>query len=488
MIKRLIPLLLLAGCTVGPNYKPPEPEIPAAFSAPQPVGTTAQVADWWRTFDDPTLNDLVAQALKDSPDIATAASRVRQARLQEVIAGAANKPTVDATAGGTHVEFSKNAGFATLAQQFSGGGTGGGGGGGSGQAPGGIALPGGGITTYSVGFDSSWEIDLFGGGRRGVESAKARTAAAIWTGRDAAVTLASEVATTYFALRLDQLQLAVIEDEITRQRRGLEISGHIAKVGLVPDSDVTRQRGSITATLARAEPIRADIEVQRHALALLLGQAPELLVVPAVTSTTKVPIVPAGLPADLIRRRPDVRAAERNLAAATADIGVATADLYPKLQLTGVADLISTALRTLFTGDSLQLTGSGQASFPLLDWGRRKATVGLRKEDREQVYLQWRSTVLGALRDVEDALVRLDAERRRNAILAHTVDDRISSARSVEAQYRTGFVAQDSFLTAEVDVLTAREDQAQSDDQLRRMTVSLFKALGGGWEASEPKK
>ncbi len=485
--KRLIPLLLLAGCTVGPNYRPPEPEIPAAFSAPQPVGTAAAVADWWRLFGDPTLEGLVAQALKDSPDIATAASRVRQARLQEVIAGAKNKPTVGATAGATHVEFSKNAGFATLAQQFSGGGTGGTGGG-SGQAPGGIALPGGGITTYSVGFDSSWEIDLFGGGRRGVEAAKARTEAAVWTGRDAAVTLASEVASTYFAFRLDQLQLAVIEDEITRQRRGLDIAGHIAKVGLVPDSDVVRQRGSITATLARAEPVRADIEVQRHALAVLLGQTPESLVLPAPASTYAVPIVPADLPADLIRRRPDVRAAERNLAAATADIGVATADLYPKIQLTGIADLISTALRTLFTGDSLQLTASGQASFPLLDWGRRKATVGLRKEDREQAYLQWRTTVLGALRDVEDALVRLDAERRRNATLAQAVEDRVASARSVEAQYRTGFVAQDSLLNAEVDVLSAREQQAASDDQLRRLTVSLFKALGGGWEAAEPAK
>ncbi|WP_375288133.1 efflux transporter outer membrane subunit [Sphingomonas sp.] len=474
-MKRFLPLLALSACTVGPDYRPPEAAAPAAFAASQGSTTAAIPADWWTLFGDRVLDDLVARALKDSPDIATAASRVRQARLQEVIAGAAGKPTVNASAGASRIEFSKNAGFATLAQQFSGGG-------GTGEgAPNGLGLPGTGISTFSLGFDAAWELDLFGGARRGREAATARREAAEFGGQDAALTLAAEVASAYFQLRLAEVQLATVEEELERQQRGNQISANIARVGLVPETDVVRGRGSISATQARLEPLRAEIAVQRNAIATLLGQPPEGFVIPAATPALAVPAIPAGLPADLIRRRPDVRAAERRLAAATADIGVATADLYPKFQLTGVAQLISTALRTLFDGDSLQLTASGQASFPLLDWGRRRSTVKLREEDRLQAYEAWRAAVLTAYREVEDALVRLDAERRRNATLAAAVNDRFASARSTEAQYRTGFVAQDQLLIAEVNLLTSREDKAQSDDALRRQTVALVKALGGGW-------
>ena len=483
--------LLLAGCTVGPDYKPPVLVTPPAFTGPQPAATPSMdIAGWWRVFRDPTLDDLVARALSDSPDIATAVSRVRQARLAEIVAGAANKPTLDATASVTHIEFSKNAGLSSLAQSFGGGATGGGSSGGGagsgGQQGGGIALPGSGITTYSAGLDASWELDLFGGGRRQVESARAQTQAAIWDGRDAAVTLAAEVATTYFQLRLDQLQARVIEQELVQQRRALQIAGNQAGVGLVPSADVTRQRGTITATEARLEPIRADIDVQIHALGVLLGQPPEGLAQlrrPTV-AVAAVPAVPVGLPAELLRRRPDVRAAERRLAAANADIGVAVADLYPKLTLTGVGEFISTALRTLFEGDSLQLTATGQAMFPLIDWGRRRAVVGQREELREQAYQAWRTAVLGALRDVEDPLVQLDAERRRNAALARAVADQTVSRNAIAARYRTGFVAQDQLLNAEADLLSAREQLAASDTQLRRGTVALFKALGGGWETT----
>ncbi len=371
-----------------------------------------------------------------NPDMAIAASRVRQARLQEIAARAVGKPTVDATGNASHIEFSKNAGFASLAQLFSGGA---GSGGGTGSA-GGIALPGNSITTYAPGFDSSWELDLFGGGRRGVEAAVARTDAAIWTHRDAAVTLAAEVAQAYFALRLDQDQIGIAEQELDRQRRAIEIAGHIAKVGLVPQIDIPRQRGSISSLEARLEPLRADARVQIHALGILLGEPPEALdgeLSQPGSPLTAVPAVPAGLPSDLLRRRPDIRAAERQLAAATADIGVAVADLYPKFTMTGAVQLLSTAFTNLFTGDSLQLSATGAAQFPLLDWGRRKATVRIRKEDREQAYTQYRATVLRALRDVEDPLARIDAEQRRNAALKRAVADAETVARSVEAQYRT---------------------------------------------------
>ena len=478
----LVSMLAITACTVGPNYTKPDLAVPAGFAGPQgapPPGQAVDPARWWEAFGDPVLTGLIDRALKDSPDMATAASRVRQARLGEIQARAQYKPVVNADANATDIKFSKNAGFSSLARAFSGGGGAAGGG-----TSGGVALPGDSIKTFAVGFDASWELDIFGGGRRGVEAALARTEAAEWNRRDAAVTLAAEVADAYFALRLDQDSIAVLNSEIERQGRALQIAGNIAKVGLVPGVDVTRQNGNITATRARLEPLKADLEVRKHALGMLLGQNPEGLLgelagpLPTLAAT---PVIPAGLPSDLLRRRPDVRAAERTLAASSADIGVAVADLYPKFSLTGMAQLISTSLATLFTGDSLQLTGSGAATFPLFDWGRRKATVNVRKEQREQAYQMYRMTVLQALRDVEDALVRIDAERRRNALLRQALSDADRSARADLARYQAGLVAQDTVINTEIDVLRARENVAASDAQLRQQTAALFKAMGGGW-------
>jgi NodT family efflux transporter outer membrane factor (OMF) lipoprotein len=478
---------LLSACTVGPNYRQPAMPVPATFAEPQaitPPGAAIDPARWWSAFGDPRLDSLVERALAGNPDILTAASRVRQARYQEIVAGAAGQPTIDAMAGANHVTFSKNAGLSNIASLFSGGGAGAAGGSG-GSSGSGVALPGSGITTYSAGFDASWEIDLFGGDVRQREAARAQTEAAIWTRRDAAVSLAAEVAQAYFALRLDQQQQRIITDELTRQRRALDIAGNQARVGLTPQIDVTRQRASITSTQARLEPIRADQQVRIHALGILLGIAPESLTADLSAPAPDMgsaPTIPAGLPSDLLRRRPDVRAAERQLAAATADVGVAVSDLYPKFSLTGMEQLISTALGNLFSLNSLQVTANAAATFPVIDYGRRRATVGMRREDREQAYLRYKAVVLGALRDVEDPLAQIDAERRRNETLRRAVNDAVETAQAVEAQYRTGLATQSPLLNAEADVLSAREQVAQSDAQLRQMTAALFKATGGGWE------
>jgi NodT family efflux transporter outer membrane factor (OMF) lipoprotein len=230
--------------------------------------------------------------------------------------------------------------------------------------------------------------------------------------------------------------------------------------------------------------------VRKHALAVLIGQNPDALLgelsgtLPALAAT---PTIPAGLPSDLLRRRPDIRSAERNLAASTADIGVAVADLYPKFSLTGMAQLISTSLGSLFSGDSLQLTGTGAATFPLFDWGRRKATVGVRKEQREQAYQSYRVAVLQGLRDVEDTLTRIDAERRRNALLRQALTDADRTATADQARYQSGLVAQDTVINTQVDVLRARENLAASDAQLRQLSVALFKAIGGGWSDTNAK-
>ena len=496
-----LPLLLASACTVGPTYRPPAAAVPATYGEPATAGAAIDPATWWDRFGDPRLSSLVTRALTDNPSVQIAAVRIREARAQEAIARAAGKPTVDASADVNHVKFSKNAGFSSLASLFGGGGgaggsgssgSGGAAGGSGGSSSSGIALPGNGITTFSVGFDASWELDVFGGDRRSVEAARARTDAAVWNERDARVMIAAEIAQTYWALRLDQQQIQVVQDEIARQSRALEIAGNTAKVGLVPPINVTRQRAQITSNQARLQPLSADIDQRIHALAILIGQPPSAIsaefAVASLPPVQPLADVPPGLPSDLLRRRPDIRAAERNLAAATADIGVAVADLYPRFTLTGMAQLISTSLANLFTGNSLQLTGTGAAQFPLLDWGRRRNTVKLRRAQADEAYLQYRQTVLGALRDVEDALAQIAAEKERHEALTRAVNDATVSVHAVDAQYRAGLVAQDSLLDTQTQLLQAREQLAQSDGQLRVMTAALFKALGGGWSGEAEDK
>ncbi|QXQ07149.1 efflux transporter outer membrane subunit [Sphingosinicellaceae bacterium] len=478
--------LLASACTVGPDYAPPALPTPPAYGEPQSTDTRPfDIARWWQGFGDPELNRLIAIALADSLDIQTAASRIRQARTDVRIARAEGLPTVDAMAGDNYIKLSKNAGISSLASQFGGGASGGGAaGGGSSGSGGGIALPGGGINTFSLGFDATWELDLFGGVRRGIEGAVARVDAAVWNARDAQVTLTSEVADAYLQLRLAQNRELVAKAEIARQTRSLDLLVKTATVGLVPESNLLQQRTQLAAAQATLPQILTEEHVQMHALSVLLAKAPDTLT--AELSQRRVdppvpPVIPPGLPSELLRRRPDIRAAERNLAGATADIGVAVADLYPKLSLTGAAELLSSSLSKLFTADSIQITGGAALSFPLLDWGRRKATVRARREAATQAYLDYQRTVLAALRDVDDALVRIATEQQRVAVLTAGVVDAERSVHAVQARYVSGLENLTAVLDAQQALLQTRDTLAQSDGALRRDTVSLYKALGGGW-------
>ena len=485
---------LTSGCVVGPDYDSPQVAVPAAFSGPQPPGAAIDPAKWWSVFGDAELDRLITVALADNPDIAIAVSRVRQARLAEITARARGLPAITADANVSRVDFSKNGGFAALARSFSQGGSGSpgdtdGGDDGTPAPTTGVAAPGSGITTFAIGFDAAWELDLFGGARRGREAAAARADAAVWSARDAAVMLAGEVAQAYFAYRLAGQQAAVIEQEIAARGRMVAIVAHRADVGLVPRIDAVTEADALAAARARLQPVLADRALRRHALAILTGRPPTALdteLAGPLPLLEPVPAIPAGLPSDLLRRRPDIRVAERRLAASTADIGIAVADLYPRFSLTGALQLLSSALGNLLGTDSLQRSGTAAVSFPLLDFGKRRAAVGSRQEDREQDYQRYQAAVLGALRDVEDALSQLTAERRRNAALRDGVAGEERQVRALDARFRTGFVAEDAVLAERAQLLSARAQLAASDAQLRQSTVALFKAIGGGWDETRP--
>ncbi|MBW6524737.1 efflux transporter outer membrane subunit [Sphingomonas sp. RHCKR47] len=487
-------LAALAGCTVGPNYRPPEASAPARFGeAVTDTQPAPQFTGWWHQYRDPELDRLVATALRQSPDIAVAVARIQQARAQERIARAAYLPQVNATAGTTYQRFSKNAGLASLASLF-GGGAGGGGasgggaggsGGASGGSGGGISSPGSSIQTYSAGFDASWELDLFGGVTRQVEGSRARTEAAVWSARDAQLSLVAETADAYLQLRSLQEREAIARSEVSRQQTNLKIAADTSRAGLIAEGDFVRQRAELANAQAAIGPIVAEGKAQMHALAVLTGRTPDALIVELSRPRPALAVpasVPPGLPSELLRRRPDVRAAERNLAAATADIGVAVADLYPRFSLTGMAQLISTALSNLFTGDSLQLTGAANATFPVLDFGRRKGQVAVRRAAADEAYAQYRRTVLMALRDVEDALIRIRTEQDRATVLAAGLTDARRAVGSVEARWRSGLTDFGDVLAARQSVLSAEDQVAESNGNLRRNLLSLYKALGGGWE------
>ena len=488
-MRRLAPLLalMLGGCMVGPNYRAPQPSIPARYGETTPdasPGPGQSLQGWWHAYNDPELDKLVDIALANGLDIKTAAARIGEARAQERVARSGLFPQINADGEVQSQRFSKNAGLSSLAGAFGGGGSTGGSTGG-GQSASGIALPGGFVTTYSLGFDASWEIDVFGGVRRQIQGAQARTEVATWNARDAQVSLVAEVVDDYFQMRLAQAREVVARAEVERQARSLQIMGETAKVGLVPEGDTIRQRAQLAQAQASIGPIVADGKSEMHAIAVLLARTPDSLILelsqPGAALPTP-PIVPPGLPSDLLRRRPDIRAAERNLAAATADIGVAVADLYPKFSLTGLADLISTRLSNLFSSDSLQVNGSAKATFPLLDFGRRKGVVAQRRAQADEAYYQYQQTVLQALKDVEDALIRIRTEQQRNAELRGGVADAERGFAAVQARYNTGLVDLTTELSAQQSVLQDRDQLVQSEAQLRRDLVSLYKALGGGWE------
>jgi NodT family efflux transporter outer membrane factor (OMF) lipoprotein len=454
--------VVVSGCTVGPNYERPNLPTPAAYqdarSTPR-TQVTADAADlsaWWTRFDDPLLDSLIKRALAGSPDIQTAMSRVREARQMEVESAAAELPAVSAT--GNALTFNSNRNSATAAS-----------GAGSSTAAGGITLPRH-ENLYSAGFDATWEVDLFGGVRRSIEEARANTQSYEWALRDAEVSLTAEVANDYLTLRAAQARTAVGEAELARQKSLFTLIEARRQAGFLTNLDVNQQSTAVATAAAQLPQLAAQARTQIHALGVLLGEPPEALTGELTASGAippPPPTLPLGLPSELLRRRPDVREAERRLAAANAAIGVQTANLYPQLNLIGLGALSSAAV--------------GMLTQPIFDGGKRRAAVRAAREAREQAFLAYKTAVLGALRDVEDALARYENEETRRTSLAQAVSAAKGSLQIAQDQYRTGFQPFTDVLQSENALLNAEDQLTQSDASVATDLVAVYKALGGGW-------
>lgn len=463
--------LLASACASAPHPGRAVQAVPPAYAEPATTGEAADLSAWWRSFNDPVLDRLVTRALADNLDTQAVASRIREARAQEKIAGARGLPQVnaDASAGRNHISAN-----AIPSLPGTGGGL--------------FGIPGSSFDQFKLGFDASWEIDLFGGARHGIEAARARTQAQQWSARDLNVSLSAEVARTYLQLRALQAREAIARDELARQLQSLAIITSRVEAGFISHLDLDQQASQTAQASAAIAPLQAQEREQIHALGVLLGQPPEALaaeLAPAADPPTAPDAPPPGLPSELLLRRPDIRAAERRAAAATADIGVATADLYPKLSLTASPSLVSSSLSSLTDWSSRNSSLGAGLVWPLFEGGRLKAQLAQANERQIQAVVAYRKSVLDALKEVEDALARLDSDRHRRADLQQAVE-KAGAARAIALdQYRAGTVSYAGALAAEQGLYASQDQLVQTRAAEAQDLVALYKALGGGWSAAD---
>jgi len=461
-------LVLVAGCAVGPDYEEPKLAVPAGWQEAQQKGVDirpVEMARWWTTFNDPLLNSLVERAVKSNLDLRIAEARIREVRASRAVVASGAWPTLDVSASYKRNRTSENA-----------------------FALGSLAPQGGGNLEqdlFKTGFDASWEIDVFGGVRRSVEAADATIGASVESRRDVLVTLLGDVAKNYIDLRGFQRRLAVARANLKAQQDTLELTRIRFQAGLTSDLDVAQAEAQASTTTAQIPTLESALKQAAYSLDLLLGLSPGALWNDLANETT-IPSLPpevlVGLPSDLLRRRPDIRFAERQLAASTAQIGAAMADLFPKFSLTGAAGLQSISASDWFTGRSRYWSIGPTISWPIFDAGRIRANIEVRNAQQEQALTQYEKTVLAAFGDVEKSLVNYSREQARQQALTNAVASNRRAVEMANELYVRGLNDFLNVLDTQRSLYAAENDLAQSEAAMAANLVALYKALGGGWE------
>jgi NodT family efflux transporter outer membrane factor (OMF) lipoprotein len=462
--------LLLAGCTVGPDWQTPVRDLPPHWQGPAAAGAFDPTRPWWESFGDPQLTALVERALAQNPGLAGSRARVLQARALAAAAGSQLWPKVDLSGQYSYSHFSENGFLAGLGPP------------GGGGFPGAVA-PGQEISLYQGAFDASWEIDLFGGRRRAIEAADADVQAAQADARAANVSLAAEVVADYLRLRSLQERLQVAERTAQEQQATTDVIAEQRAAGVAADLDLARAKSQLGARQARLPQLRGEIEVARRELDALLGADPGTvdadLLAPAPAPAPPDALA-ADVPAAVIRSRPDVFAAECRLHAATARVGEATADLYPSLSLTGVFGLQSQKPGEFASWDSRYFVLGPSLRWPLLDFGRVRAQIDVQDAGVLQARAEFAAAVVRALTDVEVALVQVQRERERGEALAAARDAAGEAVAIARERHTQGTLEYLDLLDAERTLDQADDDLAQSRLLQSTAVVSLYKALGGG--------
>ncbi len=469
--------LCVTACSVGPSFEPPQAQLPEAWQATadaQPVDP-----EWWKQFGDPTLDALIERARAGNLDLQIAGLRVAQSRMQRAIATGARWPGVSANAG---YQRRRESEFGVTTRMID------------------ILVPTGAARdqiiealaepydVYQAGFDATWEIDLWGRVRRAVESADANVAAGQEAFHDAELTLVAEVARTYLELTGVRDQLRIARDDVASGTDELEITGYRVKGGLVSELDLSVQKAQVSTVRAQIPALEHQEAALQNALALLVGASPdalrtELASAPPMNELPQV--ASGGIPSELARRRPDIRRAEAQLHAATAEIGVAVADLYPRFSLTGsfsqqsldASDFGDWGARQWVIGPSLTL--------PIFQGGRLRSVVELRKLQQQEAAVTYQRTVLNAWHEIENNLNAYAAEQRRNQELAEVVAASRDAYDIAHVRYQHGLVNYLIDLDAHRTLLQAQRAHSESNTRLGVQLVALYKALGGGWTGAD---
>jgi len=474
--------LLLSGCTLGPDYHPATPHalgVPPVYAPPvtaAPVAAapsaTGDLSTWWRRFDDPMLSDLIARATASNLQIAQSVARLAQAREARVQAHGDLLPTLSGSAGATR-NFTHGGSSSIIV-------------GGNPDGSGGTVVTTGGnsgSTQLSLGLDASWQADIFGGLSRSLQAARAEEASARLDLAGVRTSIAGEVATNYIDARLAQARLEVARSTLGTQDENLQIAGWRVQAGLVSGLDAEQARAQRAQTAASIPALETAYLQAVNRLGVLTGQAPGALrtEMEAVRPIPHGPdAVAVGIPADTLRNRPDVRSAERALAAATARIGVAKAALFPALAISGNINTQAATAGKL--GDIL--TGGLFAGITqtIFDAGRRSSQIRSARAGADLAFAAYRQTVLSGLEDVENAIQSLQAAKARQAELAIALDAANNAAVYSRSQYRSGLIDFLTLLQSEQSLLSARDQLASAKADQALALVQLYLALGGGWQ------
>ncbi len=458
----LIPAL--SGCSVGPDYIRPETEMPSKWQQrrdPAWVPQEAVVRCWWKVFDDPILTWLIEQAAESNLDIRVAAARVNEARSRIGVVTGELFPTIDAVGTISRQRYSEN-GLTTL--------------GGTTE------------TSYSAGFDASWEIDLFGRIRRSIEVASASFQASEEDLNDVMITLFAEVARTYVTVRAIQARLAAANGNIESQKQVIALTQSRFKYGLTTGLAVAQAERVLAGSESEVPLLRIELARAIHTIGVLLGRPPGTFY-KELSDVKSIPIPPdevaVGIPADLLRRRPDIRRAERELAAQSARIGIATADLYPRFSLAGFFGYEALDAGEIFESGSRAFHFGPSMRWLLFDGNRVRNRINVEDALTEQALYRYEQTVLNALNEAENALTQYLEERVRLEALKRAVK---ASRRSLELAvnlYKEGLTDFQNVLDAQRAVFVAENQFSEGKGNTTINLVQLYKALGGGWNPCE---
>jgi NodT family efflux transporter outer membrane factor (OMF) lipoprotein len=449
--------VLLGGCmTVGPDFEPPAPTWDAEWKGPslEGVGDGPAAAAWWENFRDPALDALIVAAEAGNPGLDLAGLRVLEARAQLAVAGALRVPQASTVTAGAGYGAAARAGRRVADSDFA---------------------------FATAGLEIGWELDFWGRFRRAIESADAAYFASIANFEDGRLVLRAEVARVYFAHRTLQERLAIVQQNLVLQRRSVEITELLFRRGAESELDVQQARTQLLATEASVPQLEAGIVQTRNALALLLGRPPGPLPELAL-SPPQLPLLPQGLtadiPADVLRRRPDVRAAALRAGALSAQIGLARAELYPSLALGGSFSLTGTRPGL---GNAVDIALGPLISWSFPDFGRVRNNVRVQDARFQQALVGYRESVLRAATEVDNGAIGFVKAREENAVLA---DAQRTARRSLDLatlQYREGMADFQRVLDAQAGLLRQQERYVANRGQVASSLVDLYKALGGGW-------